>query len=107
MASKKKPKKESSTTEDPKSPFRKLHVEVTQEHIDNGMQGDPERCPVALALKAAAPKTAWKVCQTYAHDPANGHDYDFVLRVTMAIKQYDEGRGMAPMGFDLMRFTWT
>jgi hypothetical protein len=29
----------------------KITINVTQEHLDEGVCGDPERCPIALAVK--------------------------------------------------------
>ena len=32
----------------------KLAIEVTEDHIQRGLSGSPQRCPIALAIKEAA-----------------------------------------------------
>jgi hypothetical protein len=111
MAAKKKSTKKEKTPTAPvdagSSNFRKLHVEVTAEDIAKGEQGGHQSCPVYYALKRAAPKGDWSVRQTRVVDLRNCDEYDLMIRVSVAIRNFDEGRGMLPMKFELMRFTWS
>jgi hypothetical protein len=110
MAAKKKANKKEKSTTAPGDAgltnFRTLAVEVTAEDIAQGKPGDHQSCPVYFALKRAAPKGQWSVRQSRVVDLRNGDEFDLMVRVQVAIQNFDAGKGMRPLKFELMRFAW-
>ena len=55
-----------------------LKLEVRQEHIDQGIQGDNDLCPIALALKDTPDQTS--------------RDYKITKRLDRWISKFDKDR---------------
>ena len=83
-------------------------IDVTQEHIDDGLESDCQRCAVALALKERFGDLAW-VCvgtgkaEVIFDDVVDGalvrESYDFTIETNVRefIKDFDSGNDVSPI----------
>lgn len=81
-----------------------MKIEVTQQDIDNGVPGDAESCPVALACQRTIPG---------CHDLTVGDDtiefdidgdamaFDLPAEVATFVHRFDCKDAVAPFAFDL------
>lgn len=74
------------------------NIQVTQEHIDEGIQASCYACPLALAIS--------EECQTYANVGAstvaiNGHLIDLPPEAVSFIRSFDADGEVEPFGFAL------
>jgi hypothetical protein len=83
-------------------------IQVTQEHIDEGVRRDCEQCPVAMAILAACraagqPLTSIQVDGAYvsADRPGETLGADLPLIASDFIESFDGMDPVAPFCFDL------
>lgn len=88
--------------------IRRVHVRVTQDHIDHGHPGTCHMCPVALALMAAGfdEASAGKV-KLRAYEEIRGWflvtwQCDTPTTVVAFIDQYDSAGEVHPFTFDVV-----
>ena len=71
-------------------------VEVTQEHIDKGVQRKIDTCPVALALNEWSGQE-WYVLLKYAHGRGYSNKWKLDSRVESWIIMFDNDGPVQPM----------
>jgi hypothetical protein len=83
----------------------KLHINVTQQHIDRGKRCNSERCPVALSILEVLPETSYVSVDVRIYvEPSDTYDYiaaespDEVCRFTSA---FDDGKPVSPFSFEV------
>ena len=90
-----------------------VHVDVTQDDLDNGTPLEPASCPVYLALIC----TDWGRQQAqlfvttrliiYRNKGSNLKRYRKIPReVSSAIKDFDAGKAVKPFSFDIEFRSW-
>lgn len=92
-------------------------ITVTQEDIDNGQQGSGFRCALGLAAGRAFADAGGRA--SIAGDPVNVYVYNGELhpdkgfwyfraeaRATTTVRRFDEGKGIKPGDFVLMRYRY-
>lgn len=79
-----------------------VKINVTQEHIDSGTDGNACHCPVALAIKDALGREDGVYVFYYGAN-VGADNYHLPMMVTKFIKDFDnEGRGsVSPFSFTL------
>lgn len=89
-------------------------ISVTQEDIDHGISGDPERCPIALALKKALP-AGWTViigsgyyARIRIRDSSNWRYMTFLppLSVMEFTGRFDRLLNVSPFTFEIPDWGW-
>ena len=96
----------------------RYQIDVTQDDIENGVPGNAQYCPVALALARACPGVLWRVrdgcairhecgpdaTSTWIHLPRYVWDwvreYDRVSNVPPSLSEY--AAGASPFEFELV-----
>jgi hypothetical protein len=87
----------------------KDEVFVTGEDIANGVPGEPEKCPVALALKRVYPDYEFCVGKNYIHTEKDEvgvlsfNDQVTTLKQSRFVKRFDAGKRVEPFSFDFYR----
>jgi hypothetical protein len=78
---------------------RSSKIEVTQEHINNGVCSSPSECAVALALAAAFDTPRVQVLTTYAKVGDVG--FSLPKKVVKFIRAFDKAKPVKPISFRL------
>lgn len=76
-----------------------MQIQVTQQHIEDGVPGDPHVCPVALAIRETIHKSHIKVVAyqfTIGYKP-----YFMPFSVRNFIDAYDSAKPVQPFSFVL------
>lgn len=73
-----------------------FHFEVLQKHIDAGVQGNVDRCPVALTIKEAGHE-----CSVGDEIIIDGKRYSCPQTVSNFISDFDGDYWPPPFAFDL------
>lgn len=74
----------------------KFHFDIRQIHIDTGVQGEPDSCPVALAIKEAGYERS--VGDEIIID---GLKFKLPQAVSDFVADFDGGENPVPFSFDL------
>lgn len=75
-----------------------MHIEVTQEDIDNGLYGDPCKCPIALAARRCA--SAFVKVSPFAIEIGDGRSLLPDAAVEF-IRRFDAAQKVEPFGFEI------
>lgn len=76
-----------------------LEINVTQEHINQGLKGDSCRCPVALAIKEQFSNARAIVTQIFIE--ADGKAYNPNTKVIEFMERFDIGKSVEPFSTKL------
>ena len=88
-----------SITNGNRSKRDKIHVSVTKKHIEMGIRGSFDHCPVALAVKDALPGEYIIALITFlqiGRTQINCSNY-----ITLWIRSFDQGNPMHPFKFTI------
>ncbi len=75
-----------------------MRIHVNYRDIDDGEPGSPHRCPIALALKRKLKTTNVRVTGGALID---GHRFSLPAKARDFISDFDEGRDVEPLVFNL------
>jgi hypothetical protein len=81
-----------------------MRINVTQEHIENGVSRHPGCCPVALALKDINPKSDPCVCYSnifYTDGLGERHFVTSPNAVRGFVSRFDNSKPVEPFSFNL------
>ncbi len=81
----------------------KVTINVTQEDIDKGKQGDSCKCPVALALRRIHPGARVGSLTLFIADDWVESTPEVARKF---ISEFDNGRPVGPISFDILGITW-
>ena len=90
-------------------------IQVTERDILNGLRGECDTCPVALALRRAFPKRIvtvwyehelWTWRRTFAFALIDGREYRLPDNVLAFISAWDDGENLAPPTFQMEVPNW-
>ena len=79
-----------------------MKVDVKRRHISNGLQEDPTRCPVALALNDIGLRRC--MVGRYSFNPSSNHldvSVELPSDVTTRIQSFDATGEMKPFSFEI------
>jgi len=71
-----------------------MKIQITQEHIDQGIPGCKENCPIALAYKEQFPKK--KISIHNGRIFIDGEEYGCGHVIQQFIRDFDEGKSISP-----------
>ena len=79
-----------------------MKIQVTQQHIDNGVRGSTTSDPVALAMKSAGLEKPW-VSPAYLAWRKDNKDYSVLApeSVLEFLKRFDNGLPSEPFEFEV------
>jgi len=80
---------------------KKVKVNVTQDHIDNGIDHICILCPIALAIKDLFPNNIVTVSNAVQIDFCK---YALPLKALRFINQFDRGESVKPFSFKIKKF---
>lgn len=79
----------------------KLHVEVTQEDINNGERQDSENCPIACALKRLVQNPEVEKSIEFDFEEQRFISRGLTLEISNFIAHFDDGNDVKPFSFEL------
>jgi hypothetical protein len=83
----------------------KLHVNVTQNHIDRGKRCNSERCPVALSILEVLPEVSYVAVDERIYvELSDSGDYikaDTPDEVCSFARAFDKGKLVKPFSFEV------